>query len=90
MDLIFKRYSSPYLIIDQMILYDNFSEFVDTIWNKHNEEVLYDLYLSYNPYNKVDFPEFKKLAMPQAEDDTKSLETTVKNSYEMLNGFNPK
>ncbi|MCI7428530.1 MAG: hypothetical protein MSS83_05435 [Methanobrevibacter sp.] len=90
MDLIFKRYSSPYLIIDQMILYESFSEFVDTIWDNNNEEKLYDLYLSYNPFNKVDFPEFKELAISRPEDDTKSLETTVKNSYEMLNGFNPK
>lgn len=89
MDLIFKRYSSPYLIIDQMILYKSFNEFVDTLWEKHNDEILLDLYLSYNPYNTMNYDKFKDLAKQPVEQNTKSLETTVKNSYNILNGFNP-
>ena len=87
MDLIFKRYSNPYLILNEMILYGSFSDFVNEIISNYNDELLYQLWLSNNPYNKVEYVDFKKSLINPVE--TKSLETTIEDSYKMLNDFKP-
>lgn len=87
MDLIFKRYSNPYLVLNEMILYGSFSDFVNEIISNYNDELLYQLWLSNNPYNKVEYVDFKKSLMNPVE--TKSLETTIEDSYKMLNDFKP-
>ena len=87
MDLVFKRYASPYLILDQMILFGSFSDFVSELWNNYNDELTYQLYLSNNPYNTVGFADFKKSLITPVE--TKSVETTLQNSYALLNNFKP-
>lgn len=87
MDLVFKRYSNPYLILDEMILWGSFSDFVSEIWNNYNDELTYQLWLSNNPYNNLSYLDFKKSLMTPNE--TKSVETTIHDSYEMLNNFKP-
>lgn len=87
MDLIFKRYSNPYLILNEMILYGSFSDFVNEIINNYNDELLYQLWLSNNPLNTLGYLDFKKSLMNPVE--TKSLETTIEDSYKMLNDFKP-
>lgn len=38
MDLLFSRYASPFLLLDQMILTDRFSAFVSELLRIRNEE----------------------------------------------------
>lgn len=87
MDLVFKRYSNPYLILDEMILWGSFSDFVTEIWNNYNDELTYQLWLSNNPYNNLGFLDFKQSLMTPTE--TKSVETTIQDSYKLLNNFTP-
>ena len=87
MDLVFKRYSNPYLILDEMILWGSFSDFVTEIWNNYNDELTYQLWLSNNPYNTLSYLDFKQSLMTPTK--TKSIETTIQDSYKLLNNFTP-
>jgi hypothetical protein len=44
--LIFKRYSSPFLFLENLINQGRFSEGIDVIYKQVNEEKLWNLYLS--------------------------------------------
>ena len=87
MDLVFKRYSNPSLILDEMILWGSFSYFVTEMWNNYNDELTYQLWLSNNPYNTLGYLDFKKSLINPIE--TKSIETTIQDSYKLLNNFTP-
>lgn len=94
MDLLFKRYANPFIFLDNMLLVGRFSECIDEIWQliteEKEEEAMWKFYL-----HKVDdksFNEFKE----SIENDIKNqeiteeeLETTIKESKNILDGFNP-
>ena len=44
--MIFKRYSSPFLFLDNLIIQNRFCEGIDTIYKQTDEEKLWQLYLS--------------------------------------------
>lgn len=89
MDLLFKRYASPFILLDTMIESNSISDFIDTLIDQDNEEKLWQLYLSSLYFNKAQsFEEFKK--PKQTEKMTnKEVEATLKDSMEILNSFNP-
>lgn len=88
MDLLFKRYASPFVLIDQMIAVGRFAEFVQELQEMDGEDSLWDFYL-----HKVDgksFNDFKEEVIIQNTEITdEDLETTINNSVEILQGFNP-
>ena len=88
MDLLFKRYASPFVLIDQMITVGRFAEFIQELQEMDGEDSLWDFYL-----HKVDgksFNEFKEEVIIQNTEITdEDLETTINNSVEILQGFNP-
>lgn len=94
MDLLFKRYADPFSFIDQMILCGRFSEFVSEfirIKNKETEEdSVWQYYLHY-PFLEMSFAEFRKrIGIDKTDQPSKSdLETTVRNSKQILDGFVP-
>ena len=101
MDLLFKRYASPFPFIDGMILADRFSEFVDEFIRTINKETEaeskdkemrfhWELWL-YRVLDKT-FPEY----MQEIENDKKhrniserELGTTIQHTSDILNSFNP-
>ncbi len=94
MDLLFKRYASPFLFMDGMILTDRFSEFVDefvqTVMKENEEETSWEFYL-----HKVQEGSFKDF-MDELDNNTKNqnmsertIETTIQNSMDILNNFTP-
>ena len=94
MDLLFKRYASPFLFIDGMLQTGRFAEFVDNLMKKENEEreerALWEFFIS----KDIDgtFDEFKKSLKTDRENATLSandIETTVQNSLNILQNFNP-
>lgn len=44
--MIFKRYSSPFLFLDNLLIQGRFSEGIDTIYKQVDEDKLWQLYLS--------------------------------------------
>jgi DNA polymerase III sliding clamp (beta) subunit (PCNA family) len=101
MDLLFKRYASPFPLIDGMILAGRFSEFVDDFirtinketeaQNKDKEMRFHWEFWLYRVLDKT-FPEY----MREIENDKKhrniserELGTTLQHTSDILNSFNP-
>lgn len=93
MDLLFKRYASPFTLLDLMIQFERFSEFVDEVVDAEGEQKLWELYLHHKFLDKS-FVDFKKSIMKieptnKIKMTEKDIEATIKKSNEMLNSFNP-
>lgn len=97
MDLVYKRYSNPMELIDNMISFSNFSEFILELADNVSDEKLYDIWKS-KVYDKS-FADFKNEMMAKWKKNTgietseimsdEEMETTINDSYEILNNFNP-
>lgn len=59
MDLIFKRYSSPFLLLNTLIENNQFIEFIDDLIDITNEEKVYELWLY--KINDKEYHQFRKL-----------------------------
>lgn len=93
MDLLFKKYASPFILLDMMLQLDRLDEFVTTLINEENEQKLWELYLHHGWLNKS-FEDFKKeVLVPAANTSNKAnekeIEATINHSKEILNSFNP-
>jgi hypothetical protein len=94
MDLLFKRYASPFLFIDGMIRTGRFcsfvEEFCETIMKEKEEQTNWEYFL-----HKVwegSFKDFKANIENNRELQNLSktiIETTVQKSMNILNNFNP-
>lgn len=85
MDLLFRRYASPFSLLNSMIDYRSLSEFVTTLWNEYNDELLWDMYL--HTTMEESFDDFRHRAVQhENEEDSK---TTIAESKNILNGFKP-
>ena len=97
MDLVYKRYSNPMELIDNMISLSNFSEFISELADNVSDEKLYDIWKS-KVYDKS-FADFKNEMMAKWKKNTgietsetmtdEEMETTINDYYEILNSFNP-
>lgn len=91
MDLLFKRYASPFLLVDQMILTGNFAEFVAKLVELDADEKLWQFFL-----HKVDeeksFNDWKASVVGQQVETQMSddeIKATVQSSFSILNGYEP-
>lgn len=89
MDLLFKRYASPFLLVDQMLLTGNFADFVVKLVELDADEELWQFYLA-----KVEGQSFvdwkSSLNSGQAKEmSDDEIKATVKSSFDILNGFEP-
>ena len=90
--MVFKRYSNPFSLFDELIESNQFNDFIMTLNTKYIEDLEYDLWL-HKVYDKS-FEEFKKdisisrdaQAGYMNEEDVKA---TVKKSNEILSNFTP-
>ena len=95
MDLLFNRYASPFLFIEQMIQTGRFSEFVvefvKTINEEKADEANWEFFL-----HKVHDQSFAEFIAEVENDKTnksmseQTIEETVQGSLNILNGFKPK
>lgn len=94
MDLLFKRYASPFSFIDGMLstgrFFDFVVEFVQTVNKERNTERAWEAYL-HSAY-EGSFDDF----MSEIENSTKNqemsaqtMETTIQNSLNILKTFTP-
>ena len=90
--MIFKRYSSPFILIDELIESNQFDDFIPTIINNRNDDLLFEVWL-HKVYDKS-FTEFKDSVDTSTIAQTEALtedeiKTTIKKSKEMLSDFKP-
>ena len=94
MDLLFKRYASPFLFLDGMIQTGRFSEFVSEFVKIHNteseEQHNWEFFL-----HKVQEGSYKDFVDEMENDkkvqnlSKKNIESTVQESMNILGNFNP-
>lgn len=91
MDLLFKRYASPFLLVDQMILTGNFTEFVAKVVELDADERLWQFFLhkvdeekSFNDWKASVVGQQAETQMPDDE-----IKATVQSSFSILNGYEP-
>lgn len=90
MDLLFKRYASPFFLIDQILLTGNFEAFVSDLFDIVQEERTWEFYL--HKIKGKSFEEFKRTLNDDQnnfEMSKEQIETTVNDSFEILQGFIP-
>ena len=97
MELVYKRHSNPMELIDNMISLSHFSEFISELADNVSDEKLYGIWKS-KVYDKS-FADFKNEMMAKWKKNTgietsetmtdEEMETTINDSYEILNSFNP-
>lgn len=90
--MVFKRYSSPFSLFDELIESNQFNDFIVTLNTKYIEDLEYDLWL-HKVYDKS-FEEFKKdISISRDAQagymDEEDVKATVKKSNEILSNFKP-
>jgi hypothetical protein len=95
MDLLFKRYASPFIFVDGMMQSGRFSEFVDefvhTINSENEEQVNWDFYLhKVSEGSFSDFVDELKQNKENQKMTASTIESTVQQSMDILNNFSPK
>lgn len=64
--MIFKRYSSPFLFLDNLIIQGRFSDGIDTIYKQTGEEKMWQLYLSI-PMKETSYNDWKNDVLSKDE-----------------------
>ena len=86
-DQLFSKYADPFSLIDTVILAGRFLDFVLEFLDSQNEKMLWEFYL-HKVFDKS-FEQFKNSVTPKAPVSHEQIETTVKNSMDILQTFNP-
>jgi hypothetical protein len=88
MDLLFSKYASPFLLLDQYLACGQFFDFIVEFIQIENERKEYEYWL-HKVWDKS-FDEFKNVVERQEEDvDEFELETTISESRKVLSSFIP-
>lgn len=87
MDLLFHRYASPFLLLDQIIPSGDLSDFISTVWGIREEEMQWQYFLT-KVFDKS-FEEFKESLKPQMGMSKEEIETTINESMTLMGSFIP-
>lgn len=91
MDLLFKRYASPFCYLDVLLengaLYDG----VLNIWDEYNNDKTWEMFLSYKPEKSFEDwkKEIKNKTQAQKPLSKAQVGATVEKSQNILKNFNP-
>ena len=91
MDLLFSRYASPFVLLDNLILINSLNDFISDLFkfiNEEREEKTQWEFFLHKVYNKTwkEFIDEIKMSKEQKEVD---LGATLKKSKNMLKNFTP-
>lgn len=87
MDLLFKRYASPFLLIEQMIAINSFSDFVTKLMDLNDEDILWEFFL-HKYMGEQSYSEWKE-SLESKEVSVEEAEKIISNSFDILNSFEP-
>lgn len=90
MDLLFKRYASPFSLLDGYIQTKRFCEFITEFCKQKQEDDRWDYFL-HKVWDKsyADFCNAAQASQDQHEMSEEEMEATVKKSMDILGNFNP-
>lgn len=92
MDLLFKRYASPFILIEETIRTGRFNDFIDELRNiisdEEEDRTMWEYYL-HRVFDKSYEAFVREVKRPRQPEKTVDFETTIKESYSILKGFNP-
>lgn len=93
MDLLFKEYASPFVLLDSVIPAGHLVDFLDTFGRKHEEHIRWEFYLyklsawderSWEEFNHdLDFGTQPQQEKPSDED----IQEIIKDSYGIMKNF---
>ena len=83
-DLIFKRYSSPFLFLDNLIIQGKLSEGIDTIYKQTDEDKLWQLYLSI-PMKEKSYEDWKNEVLFKDKEQEQDSFEVAENLEEVKN-----
>lgn len=86
MDLLFKRYASPFTLLDEAIRNRQLCEFVKMLGTEVDNDQLWEFFL--HKVSGQTFAEFKSSLRVETV-STKDLEATVCTSYDIIQKFKP-
>ena len=91
MDLLFKRYASPFLLLDNLIQTSSLSEFIDDMFNFINKETQERIQWEFFLHKVYDesWNDFIERTKSEENSQTVDLGATLKNSIKMLINFTP-
>ena len=87
MDLLFHRYASPFLLLDQIIPSGDLSDLISTVWEIRDEEMQWQYFLS-KVFDKS-FDDFREALKSQKVMSQEEIETTIQDSINIMNSFIP-
>lgn len=87
MDLLFHRYASPFLLLDQIIPAGELSEFVNKFWKACDEQNTWEFFLS--KVFDMSYADFKESLKPQKMMSEEEIEATINESLDIMNSFIP-
>lgn len=91
--MIFKRYSSPFLFLDNLIIQGKLCEGINTIWKQNDEDKLWQLYLSI-PMKEKPYVDWKNEVVSKDEEEpsfevAEDIEEVKNNARNILKNFKP-
>ena len=91
--MIHKRYSSPFLFLDNLIIQGKLSKGIDTIYKQVDEEKLWALYLSI-PMKEKSYVDWKNKVLSKNEEPIEfevadDIEEVKNNARNILKNFKP-
>ena len=89
MDLIFKRYSSPFLLVDEMIINCQLDVFIVEILEKNLDEKRYELWM-HRVFNKSYQEWYDENFGKDVAQEKVDVENIIKDSMDVLNVIQPK
>ena len=87
MDLLFKRYASPFILLDNLIITNSLNSFVDDFFGFVNEQTEWEFFL-HNVYDKS-WSEFSDSIKQSDNQEPIDLGATLIKSKNILNNFTP-
>ena len=88
-DLVFKRYSSPFIFLDNLILNNQLNEGIDVIYKQVGEEKLWQLYLSI-PMKEKSYSDWKaEIIEHNTEVEEEDFEVAKNKARNILKNFKP-
>jgi len=93
MDLLFREYASPFILLDKVIAAGQLMDFLEVFEKKQQHNELWEFYIhKLPPWDERTFEQFKhdlKIGnKPKIERPTnEQLEATIKDSYKIMQNF---